>query len=190
MNTKLLSRVLIALAVFAATTTVGSTSKASSDWFYADDFEPVPTKWTPWISPPGSGFLEQWPGAGIDGGSHVYIGGFAQGGTTSDFALVDQVFTIPSYAPGGTPDGCELALAVLPLGGVTGAIQLIDPSTWSYVASTSFTYPPSSTVWEYPVVGPYSGGCPRSVDARIVINNTTKGEGVEFDGAGMSWHFF
>lgn len=178
-------RSLFPLVLFGALSAVVTPAKAFSTWSVNDDFESNPTDWSPWISPRGWFFHQT---GGVPGSVYDFRAGFFAGGSTSDFGLIDKVFTIPAGAPAGSSTLCSLNVFIKPTNGLTGAVQMIDVSTWAYISSTPFSFAPSTT-WRSVGTGLNMGGCPRSFNARIVVSSTTSAQSGEIDGVSAQWIF-
>ena len=101
------------------------------------------------------------------------------------YVLLERMFTptqnlTSSYAqpgcgtppePSGVPVSCEVRLWVKPDLGARGALQLINNSTWTYLASLSFTLTtPSSS---YQMLTLTTNSCSEDMVVRVVIEKSS-----------------
>ena len=179
----------IVLAFLLSTFSFCADVKAATYYLKTDKFDASPTDWSPWSTSNGTAIL------GVnDSNARSANNDFVMalnGGTSSDFVLIDKVFSVWTFAQGGPPPGvtpsmCTVWAYVRPLHNVTGALQLINANTWTYIGSQSFSLSTSTsyTLVRLDVVGPQ---CAADMDVRIGLSGNGGSQLIWVDDVTITW---
>jgi hypothetical protein len=162
------------------------------------------SQWSPWNASSTGAIKLGMTGSARTGSSAALLS-FNRREPIGGFLLIDKLLnvnnsstssriprhgclTVP-WPPVGQPKYCSASVWIKPAaGGASGAVQLIDPSSWAYLASKSFNYVGSGS-WVN-VATDVVSGCGREVVARIVLSrDTTTSEAMVADDVQITWYF-
>ena len=179
---------LVATIAFGSATVAGQRDASAQKYVTGfDEFNADPTDWSPWHSGVAGVTVKNYALAWSPGrAAMLYLN---TGGTPgSDFALIDKIFTL--HSDHGGVIMCEASAAIqAPIRAVSGAIQLIDADSWTYLSSTPFQHTGPSSDWHDEWTS-FLGDCPRSLDVRIVLNRTaTSATRVWVDDVYVEWYY-
>jgi len=154
-----------------------------------DSFE-VPSQWGEWWNSLSAGFSLVGHLNITRSGSDAAYFQFGAAENASSFLIVERIFDVysdtntalnyrfpnrgcvnpsPTYpSTSKQPLFCSVDVWVLAPNGATGALQIIDPDTWTYLGQQGFSLAPSSAWQDIQIVNDLT--CRSSMDVRIVMN--------------------
>ena len=126
--------------------------------------------------------------------------------TASSFVLIDKVFNLTDSAyrwrtslpqcgnvpwppPAGNPVNCHADIYIKPVNGASGALEFIDPVSYTYLNIKSFNYAASSQ-WVNLSTGTVTS-CQRNMLVRIALDHAVSGtRSMLFDGLTVGWDYY
>jgi hypothetical protein len=198
---------LIAIAIVGISSSAASAQTICKHYSTNDPFEggDAYAGWSPWNNSVYGSISFPTDSQGVSGiGYGKLTLSFLD--SVNSFVLIDKVFDVASATshyrtnlvqcgnapwppPAGNPVTCSADVYVKPTGGATGALQFIDPATYEYLFTKSFSYSVSNQ-WVNLSTGTVSN-CRRSMLVRVVMDHTVSGaKAMLLDSLTVIWNYY
>jgi len=178
-----------------------------SSYSLTDSFEGSSASlWSPWNSS-STGSIRLGTTSSARTGSSAALMSFNSREPLGGFLVIDKLFNVGSTTtkarmprhgcleptfppPSGPPKFCMASAWIRSAGaGAAGAVQIIDPDTWTYRASQSFNIV-GRPGWTQVVTPVSTQFCDRDVVARVVLSrDSTTSEAMVVDDVQITWFF-
>jgi hypothetical protein len=175
------NRVALATLAFAACLTVGAREAHATVTVY-DHFESG--GWTPFSSSSGLGGGGVGFFSGARSPTNVGYVWLSYAAASSDWATLYQTFSTTVTGP---YIACAASVYLMPVNGFHGALELINPSTNSYVGYHALNLPSSNSWTNYAVTNSFT--CTQSLLFRITATADGDSQEVYADDAEIQWIF-
>lgn len=171
-----------------------------------DGFEGVAaSQWSPWNASQTGSIRLGMTGAARTGSSAALFS-FNRNEPLGSALLIDKTFNVskattkvrfprngclatPPWPPAGNLVHCAASAWVASASaGASGALQLIDTASWTYLTSKSFSFVGASA-WTN-IVTDFTGACGRDLTVRIVLaRDSVKSEAMVVDDVKINWYY-
>ncbi len=207
------SHLLIAALLLALSALSARPASALPAWctrYTAQDSFETPAQWGEWWNSLSGGYsFVGYTGASRSGSDSAYFQ-FGSTENTSSFLIVERVLSVysdtntalnyrypsrgcvnpsPTYpSTSKKPLFCSVDVWVQAPTGAAGAIQIIDPNSWTYLGQQGFNLLPNSAWQDIQIVNDLT--CESSMDVRIVMNwSASRGVYMFADDVTVEWYY-